>query len=115
MADERPNPLKEAASRVGSVVAGLVGLVGSVVQLGYLSSEQGAALINAGAQLPNVVLFVGAGITLVTGIVSGVLGAFRTAAVGKDHVTPLSSPRDNDGNKLVPVVPNRHVGPFRDA
>lgn len=112
MADDRPNPLKDAAGKVGSVVAGLIGIIGAAVQLGYLSSEQGTAIVNAGQALPDVVLYVGAGITLVTGIVGGVLGAFRTAAHAKDHVTPLSSPRDADGNALVPAPRplGRHEG-----
>lgn len=103
MSDERPNPLGDAAGKVGSVVAGLIGVIGAAVQLGYLSSEQGNALVQAGQSLPNVVLYVGAGITLVTGIVGGVLSAFRTAAHAKDHVTPLSSPRDANGTPLVPL------------
>jgi hypothetical protein len=103
MADQI-NPLREVAVKVGGVVAGLVGVVGAAVQLGFLSSEQSDAVIAAGQQLPNVVLYVGAGITLVTGIVSGIWGAFHTAKAGENHVTPVVSPRDNEGNQLGPVA-----------
>lgn len=44
------------------------------------------------------------------GIITGVIGALSTIAVvivGEPQVTPVTSPRDNAGNALVPVSARR--------
>lgn len=99
--DVSRNPLREVATKVGGVVTILISLVGTVVQFGYLSSAQAEALTTAGSALPDVILYVGGGITLVTGLVGGVLAAFRTAVAGEKVVTPLVDPRDQAGNALL--------------
>jgi len=99
---DRPNPLGRVAATVGTTFAGLAGLIGAVVELHVLTQAQADALNYAGHELPTAVLVVGGLVTLVTGAVSGLAGAFGTAKFGKDHVTPISSPRNNDGVPLVP-------------
>jgi len=108
MSDNRPNPLAKAATVVGAVVAGLAGLIGAAVQIGIVSPAQADAMSTAGAQLPTLLTSAGGVVTLATGIVAGLLGAFGTAALGKKDVTPVSSPAIEDPNNpgaLIPLVP----------
>jgi hypothetical protein len=99
---DRPNPLKEVASKVGVAWAAATGLVGALVTFGVISGAQAEAVNTAGNAAPDLILAAGTVIAGVAGLVGGIVSAFRTADAGKDHVTPLSSPRDNDGNVLVP-------------
>lgn len=96
------NPLRKVATTVGGVIAVIGGLLGAGVQFGLLSSVQADAIRTVGEQLPAGILAIGTVITLVTGIISTLVGAFATAKVGERSVTPVSSPRDNEGNLLFP-------------
>ncbi|HEY9415057.1 MAG TPA: hypothetical protein VIQ30_09890 [Pseudonocardia sp.] len=109
MSDSRPAPLKQIASTVGAAWAAVSGIVSALVMFGVLSSVQGDAIRAAGEAAPATISAVGAAITGVVTIVGGLLAAFRTASHGADHVTPVSSPRDNAGNVLVAL--GRATGP----
>jgi hypothetical protein len=99
---DRPNPLAKVASTVGTAWAVVSGFVSALVTFGVLSQAQDAAITAAGAQLPGYLVGLGTAIAGISGVASGLISAFRTAAHGKDEVTPVASPRDNAGNVLVP-------------
>lgn len=97
----RPNPLAEAASKVGTAWAAAAGLVGALVAYGALNATQASAITAAGEALSPTVTAVGVIIAGVTPLVSGVLASFRTAAAAREHVTPMVDPRDDAGRPLV--------------
>ena len=103
MADERPNPLKEVASKVGLAWAAVSGIVGALITYGVFTAAQGEAIANTGAALPGAIEAIGVVVGGLIPLIGAITAAFRTAAAGADHVTPVSSPRDNDGNVLVPA------------
>ena len=102
---DRPNPLKDVAAKVGMAVASLMGIVGALVQFGVWTAAQGQAVTDLGNALPGAIEAVGVVVGGLVPLASAVWAAFHVAARGKDQVTPVASPRDNDGNPLVPVVP----------
>lgn len=102
----RPNPLAHVASSVGTAWAAASGIVGALVAFGVLTSVQGDAIATVGAVAPTTITAVGTLIAGVTTMAAGLIGAFRTATAGKDHVTPVSSPMGLDSlGRLVPLVP----------
>lgn len=102
--DARPNPLASVASRVGVAWSAAGGLVSAAVTFGLLTAAQGDAITAAGAQAENSVTALGTVVAAVLPLISGIVAAFRTASAGKEVVTPVASPRDMDGNVLVPVA-----------
>ena len=102
--DTRPNPLGEVASKVGVAWASASGLVTGAVTYGLLTTAQGDAITAAGAAAQDTVTALGTVVAVVLPLIGAVISSFRTAAAGRDHVTPITSPRDNDGNPLTPDV-----------
>lgn len=101
MAD-RPNPLGEAASKVGTAWSAAAGVVSALVTFGALTVAQGDAITQAGEASPGVITALGTVLAGVLPLISGVIASFRTASAGKELVTPVADPRDNQGNSLTP-------------
>ena len=101
MTSYRPNPLAEAASKVGTAWSAAAGVIGSLVAFGGLTVAQGAAITEAGAQLSPTVTAVGVIVAGVTPLISGIVASFRTASAARDHVTPMADPRADDGTALI--------------
>jgi hypothetical protein len=88
----RPRPLLEKFRTVGGALAALTGLIAWGTSFGLLTEQQGAA----GAALA----------ALVPGVVSSVLAlltSFGVVKSGEQLVTPVSSPRDDQGRTLIPM------------
>ena len=98
--NDRPNPLGEAASKVGVAWSALSGVVGALVTFGALSTVQGDAITAAGQAAEGAVTATGTVLAGVLPLIAGVIAAFRTTAAAKPHVTPMEDPRDHDGNPL---------------
>jgi hypothetical protein len=80
MSEPRPRPLRTAASIIG----GLTALVSGVVGSGLITGGQGDAI---------------------TGIITAVLAllaAFGITIATEGKVTPITDPRDRDGQPLAP-------------
>ena len=92
MADERPNPLGNAASHAGTAWSGVAGLIGALVTFGTLTSAQGDAINAAGAALSPTIIALGTVLAGVIPLIGGIVASFRTAAAARDHVTPVSDP-----------------------
>lgn len=105
MTDTRPNPLGEAASKVGVAWSAASGIVSALVTFGALTAAQGDAVTAAGAAAEGTVTALGTVLAGILPLIAGVVSAFRTASAGKEHVTPVASPRDNEGRVLVPAAP----------
>lgn len=106
MSDSRPNPLAKVASSVGVAVSAASGVVFALVAFGVLTSLQGDAVQTFGAAAPGTITALGTVIAGIAPLIAGIVASFRTAAAGKDHVTPVSSPMGLNGNgALVPLVP----------
>ena len=111
MADvDRPNPLKDVAARIGAIWAGLSAIVGLAVTFGIFTAAQGAAINNLGTAIPNVIVALGVIAGTVIPLVGSLVAAFHVAARGKDKVTPVISPMNNEGELLVPMLPARLAG-----
>lgn len=110
MAETRINPLKEAASKVGVAAAAAVSVVGALVGYGVLSVAQGEALTAVAQSAQSTTTAVGTVVAGVLPLIAGVISAFSTSAGAKDHVTPVRDPRNDAGEKLVPVVTPRVPG-----
>lgn len=102
MNDTRPNPLAEAASKVGTAWSAASGVVGALVAFGALTAAQGSAINAAGAEISPTVTAVGVIVAGLAPLVSGVVASFRTASAAREHVTPVVDPRDDHGHALVP-------------
>lgn len=109
MADERPNPLGDAASKAGTAWSGVAGLLGALVTFGTLTSAQGDAIGAAGNALSPTIIALGTVLAGVIPLIGGIVASFRTAAAARDHVTPVSDPMVAVGGTLVPLTPD--VGP----
>lgn len=103
MSDNRPNPLSEIASKVGVAWSAAGALVSALVAYGALSAAQGEALTAAGAAAQDTVTAVGVVVAGVLPLITGVVSAFRTTTAGREHVTPVTDPRDEHGNLLTPA------------
>lgn len=88
----QPRPLLDKVKSIGGALAALTGLVSWGVTFGFLTEEQGAASSALLALVPGVIAAVGT-----------VLTAFGVVKSGEKMVTPLSSPMNNSGEKLVPL------------
>lgn len=97
----RPNPLGTAASSVGAAWAAASGVVGALVTFGVLSTVQGDAITAVGAAAPDTITAIGTALAGVIPLLAGLIGAFRTAAAGRDHVTPVADPRSARGVALI--------------
>jgi len=103
---ERPNPLADAASKVGVAVAAASGVVSALVAFGLLTSIQGEAVQTFGNAAPDTITALGTVIAGIFPLISAVIASFRTAAAARDHVTPSLDPRGLDAaGNLVPLVP----------
>jgi hypothetical protein len=85
------NPLRTVASAVAKATGLAAAAVTSIVGFGILTAVQGNALIGLLGIIPGLITAIGTA-----------WAAFRTAARGEQHVTPLADPRDNDGTPLIP-------------
>lgn len=113
MSDDRPNPLSEAASKVGVAWSAAGGIVSALVSFGLLTSVQGDAVTAAGAAAEGTVTAVGTVLAGVLPLIAGVVASFRTASAGREHVTPVASPRDHEGRPLVAAPLIREGGQTR--
>lgn len=104
----RPNPLAEVASKVGVAWSAAGGVLSALVAFGALSAAQGDAITAAGAAAEGTVTALGTVIAGVLPLVTGIVSAFRTTSAGKEHVTPVADPRDDQGRSLTPDVPGDH-------
>lgn len=105
MTGSRPNPLGEAASKVGAAWAAVSGVVGLLVGYGVLTITQATMVNDVGQNIAPAITGVGAAIAGIMPLVSGLVAAFRTASAGREHVTPMADPRAHDGTRLVPETP----------
>lgn len=113
---DRPNPLKDAASKVGTAWSAASGVVSALVAYGALSVAQGDAITAAGQAAEGTVTALGTVLAGVLPLITGVVTAFRTSAAAKDHVTPVADPRDNTGQPLIPArIPGDGIGDHRRA
>jgi hypothetical protein len=102
----RPNPLGKAASSVGTAWSAASGVVGALVTFGVLTAVQGDAITAAGTAAEGTVTALGTVLAGVLPLIAGIVSSFRTAAAAKDHVTPVTDPRNDAGQALTPdVVP----------
>jgi hypothetical protein len=108
---ERPNPLREVANKVGTAWSAVAAVVGAATSFGLLTSAQAEALAATGEALPGIVLALGTIAGALIPLAGGIVASFSTVKVAKDHVTPVSDPRDNEGNKLTPDVVAPVAGP----
>lgn len=116
MADNRPNPLGEVASKVGVAWSAAGGLISALVTFGALTAAQGDAVTAAGMAAEGTVTALGTVLAGVLPLIAGVVSAFRTSAAAKDHVTPVRDPRNDAGQPLVPArIPGDGVGDHRLA
>lgn len=100
---ERPNPLGNAANKVGALWALIASGVSGLLAFAGLSAMQAHAIMAVGDSLPVLITLVGTVIAAVMPLVSGLIASHRTVAAARDFVTPIADPRDNAGNALVPV------------
>lgn len=108
MSDNRPNPLQEVASKVGAAWAAVSAVVGALVTFGVFTVAQGEVINATGTAIPQAIEAVGVVVGGLIPLIGSIVAAFHTAFAGKDHVTPVSSPRDNAGNDLVPASGGAH-------
>lgn len=99
---ERPNPLG-SAKKAGALWALIPAALGAFVSIGVLSQTDVDSITAATAVISPQLVILGGAITTITGIVSGLVSARRTAAAVRPDVTPVDDPRANDGRQLVPV------------
>ena len=99
---DRPNPLKEAASKVGTAWSAAAGVVSALVAFGALNVAQGDAITAAGQAAEGTVTAVGTVLAGVLPLIAGIVSSFRTASAARDHVTPVSDPRNDAGQPLTP-------------
>lgn len=102
---DRPNPLKEAAQKVGVAAGAAAAVIGALVSYGVLSVSQGDALSAAAASAQSTTTALGTVVGGVIPLIGAVVAAFTSTNAAKQHVTPVSSPRDDAGNVLAPVAP----------
>lgn len=98
----RPNPLREAASKVGTAWSAAAGVVSALVAFGALTAAQGTAITAVGEAAPTTIVALGTVIAGITPLISGVIASFRTASAGREQVTPVVDPRDDAGRALTP-------------
>lgn len=106
VSSNRPNPLGEAASKVGVAWSAASGVIGALVTFGVLTAVQGDAITAAGQAAEGTVTATGTVLAGVLPLIAGVVSAFRTTAAARPHVTPMEDPRTNDGR---PLTPDHHV------
>lgn len=110
MADNRPNPLGEAASKIGVAWSAAAAVVSALVSFGALTAAQGEAVTAAGMAAEGTVTALGTVLAGVLPLIAGVVASFRTSAAAKPHVTPVTDPRNDAGQALVPAVAPRIPG-----
>jgi hypothetical protein len=88
----RPRPLLDKVKSVGGALAALTGLVAWATSFGFLTEQQGAASAALLALVPGII-----------GAVGTVLTSFGVVKSGEKLVTPLSSPMNNEGERLIPM------------
>jgi hypothetical protein len=88
----RPTPLKDVAGDTATIVGILGSVLSGLIGFGLVTAQQGDAITGLLGLIPG----------LVTGI-TAVIAAFRTAHKGAELVTPLNSPQNAAGERLIPV------------
>lgn len=96
----RPNPLGDAAAKVGTAWSAAAGVVSGLLAFGVLSTAQAGAIQAAGEAAPGTIVALGTIVAAVMPLISGIIASFRTTAAAKPLVTPVSSPRNNQGQPL---------------
>lgn len=84
-------PIYAAAAKIGTIVATVLGLVGGAVQLGLVSSDQAAAISQIGAQVTSALPELAGAVTLIVGVVSGIIASVATAWHARKQVVPIDS------------------------
>lgn len=90
---ERPRPLRDAASRLSTVLGVIGGIATALVGFGVLTAAQGDAVLGLLGLVPG----------LFTSVFTA-LAAFGVVRAGEPQVTPLSDPRDDEGRRLLPAA-----------
>lgn len=86
----RPTPLRDAAKSIGTIIGIIGGLVVTATTYGILSATQGNAIGALLAAIPGVIA-----------LVTALLASFGIVTKAEPLVTPVSAPRDDQGNRLV--------------
>jgi predicted lipid-binding transport protein (Tim44 family) len=94
-----PVPRPEPVTVAGKIAGGLSGAVALLVGIGVLTTDQGSALTNA-------ILAALAAVSVLVSVVAPIVTAYRA----RSQVTPLTDPRDNAGNQLVPAAATKGPG-----
>lgn len=95
-------PIYAAAAKIGTVMATLLGVVGGAVQLGLVSSDQADAINQVGAQVTSALPELAGAVTLIVGVVSGILASVATAWSARKKVVPV----DSDAVVITPARPS---------
>lgn len=88
-----PEPVLRAAALWGTLVSVVVPLLGALVATGVLSAEQADTLTTLTDYVTSNIVPVGVALVGATGLVTGVVSSFATAAVGRRKVTPVVTER----------------------
>lgn len=95
-------PIYAAAAKIGTVIATLLGVVGGAVQLGVVSNDQAETFNQIGQQVTTALPELAGAVTLIVGIVSGIVAAMATAWQARKQVRPL----DSDVVAITPAGPS---------
>lgn len=98
----RPNPLSDAASKVGTAWSAAAAVVAYLVTSGALTLAQGEAIVAAGEAAPEIITQVGGVVAGLIALGGGIVSAFRSTGAAKDQVTPIRDPRNDAGQALTP-------------
>lgn len=88
----RPQPLADAAADVTKIQAPIVGLITALVSGGLIGLTTSHWIVALIGLVPGFLALLGT-----------IVGAGQVVNVGAPLVTPLSDPRDDSGQLLVPV------------
>ena len=115
---ERPKPLRDLAVWIGPTVGLVGGIIGFLVPLGLIDQATADVLSKFTAAVGGYAYDAFAPVASTSplgtwaAVISGLLpvatsiGAVALhARLGRQHVTPMSDPRDGEGRRLVPAAP----------
>lgn len=84
-------PIYKAAGTIGAAVAAVIGILGYGVTVGVLTPEQADALTASGNELVAALPQLAGAVSLVIGLVSGLIASFATAWQGRKSTVPTDS------------------------